>query len=136
MIEKVERDKRYKDERISEVTCKTKYFRERLTDCTDLGKRAQIDFDEIGSLKNSIASGNIPAVIRRTDLDSENTLLLKKELKYLKSRMHHLKSLHEWRQDQDTYLYKRSSDILLSSKTVSTTVLAKLSELYQSLTHA
>jgi hypothetical protein len=133
MIEKVERDKRYKDERLNEITCKTKYFKERLKDETQLGKRLQLDFDEIGSIKNSIESGIIPAVIRGADFDSENSLLLKKELKYLKSRMHHLKSMQEWRQDQDAYLYKRSSDILISSKSANNQVLQKLSELYESM---
>jgi hypothetical protein len=139
-IEKVDKDKRFRDEKNLEIECKVKYVASKLhpeeLEENFLGKRAKLTFEDEISLKSFGDDMEIPKFTKFNISETDNKLLLKKEVKFLKSRFQLLKGLLEWRQDQDSYLYKRSSEIILNSKTTSNGVLSDLYQTFGSSNHS
>lgn len=139
-IEKVDKDKRFRDEKNLEIECKVKYVASKLPPETEnplfLGKRERLNFDDEISLRSFDDSVDMPKYNKFNISETDNKLLLKKEVKFLKSRLNLLKGILEWRQDQDSYLYKRSSEIILSSKATSNGLLQDLFQTFGSTSHS
>lgn len=133
-IEKTDKDKRFREEKNLEIECKVKYVASKLPEEASqepfLGKRPVFDFDEEFSLRSQGDSQGLPNFPKAAGQQTDNKLLLKKESRYLKSKLQLLKGLLDWRHDQDNYLYKRSSELILSSKATSSGVLEQLRDTF------
>jgi len=118
-LAQLEKDLRFKEERLQETRCKLKYWEDKEL---LLGKRTPIPA-EVDPLLLEWQS----IVPEQTGEDSK--IKLKKECKYLKVKYTSVKTLYDWRQDQDAYCCTRTNEIAQTLRVLSSTIAEPLSSL-------